>query len=918
MFYLTNVEEKSSKIYVFGYNEDNEKIIKEIPYKQELFIPTRKKSKYKSIYGHNLRRKEFTNRKDYLDYIQHRKDNDLEFYGDIPAPVQVYYRYYKKYGVHEDLFKKLELKNKILSKMRFFWFDIESAYGDSYVKFKDLEKSTAKINALTFFDTKTKTLCTLGVSRFNQESKDRMYEVFKDEIDRVEYIYCKDEKSLLKKWVKFIRKAKIDGLIAYNGDGFDNPYIAWRMKQNKMNINTLSPIKKSTYRSKEVLDDKNRLKKIEYSLYIYGILTIDYWKLYKALTYQNYASNSLNAVAEREIGEGKVNYIDQETDTGETIFDLNALADNNWELFIKYNMKDVVLMKMIDDKIGLLDNSWLLSMVLSCPYPYIFSTIKFYDALIYSELRNRNIIIDGKRIKKARKYIGGYVRNDETEGLIPNLYGWHSSYDVDSEYPTLIVSANISPETRLIWTDKNKEEYKELYEYWLEMIEKYDLPIKEITKEKYTNDNEKRVLKFMVYPNEDYPKFVKLLKKYDLTYTPNGKFFKRDKEGFLPKIMREKFDFRLHLKKLLKENFDVQIKRLEQNVKIVLNSGYGYFGNQYSRYCDVDNIAEAVTSFGRIEIQRIAFDISNAIWKKYGKYYQKDGIDINHVVSYSDTDSVYVNIDPIVKQIIKKHQKDYDEMEIHDFTEKYILPFTDVKLQKVIDKSLRRLFHDCNGLNDYFGMKREVVADKCVFVGAKHYAMRMLFKDNKRCERKNELKINGLDIIKSTTPSVLREHLTEFLRYILNSEYDKLKKDMREVKKMVLGDIDIDSIAKISTISSPMDNYIGDDGLPIKGTPQHIKASIYYNRFIDEQNISLDEINNDDKVKILYLRTPNPLGQEIDAIAYKNEYPKYKEFKALEKYVDRTRMFKVLVEKNVTNITDKIGVQINLHKKDLF
>jgi len=916
MFYLTNVEEVKSKIYLFGYNEKNEKVIKKIPYYQELFVPTKKESDFKSIYGENLRRVKFSSREEYKSFIEERKRLELDFYGDIPASIHYIYKYFKKYNATEDVFKKLELKNEILKRMRFFFFDIECAYRGSYIKFKDLEQSNAEINALTFFDTKTKTLCTLGVKEFGEESRKKMEEVFKDDVNRVVYLQFENEKELLKRWVKFINKSNIDGLIAYNGDGFDNPYVAWRMKENDMDINKLSPINKCFYSSKEIYDKKERIKKKEYTLKIYGIITIDYWKLYKSLTYKNYSSNSLNAVAEREIGDTKLEF--GENEDGVKIYDLNELADIDYEKFIMYNMKDVILMKKIDDKIGFLDNSWLLSMIMNCNYNDIFSTIKFYDALIYSELKNENIIIDGKRVKIARKYVGGYVKNDETEGLITGRYGFHASFDVDSEYPTLSITNNISPETLIQWTDENKNKYRELYEYWIDMIEKYNLPIKEITGIKYDNDNEKNVLKFMVYPNNDYPKFVELLKKFNLTYTPNGKFFSKEKMGFFPKIMKKYFDFRKHLKGLLSENFDIQVLRLEQNIKTLLNSGYGFFGNKYSRYCNVDSIAESITSFGRIEIQTIAYEISLKIMEKYSELYEKDGIDINHIVTYSDTDSVYVNIDPIVKEIIKNNNEDYKNMEIHDFTEKYIIPLTDVEIQGYINETLKELFRRCNGILNYFGMKREVVSDKSIFVGAKHYAMRKLFDGKKRCNYENELKINGLELIKSTTPGKLREHLKQFLRYILDGENEKLREGMIETKKMILNDLEIDDMAKISSITVSMDEYTDKRGYPIKGAPQHVKASIYYNRLIDEKDMSLPEINTDDKVKLIYLKTPNILGKNIDSIAYKNEFPSNKFFNKLKEYVDKSKMYDVLVQSTIDNIMIKIGNKINIEKTELF
>ena len=97
-----------------------------------------------------------------------------------------------------------------------------------------------------------------------------------------------------------------------------------------------------------------------------------------------------------------------------------------------------------------------------------------------------------------------------------------------------------------------------------------------------------------------------LLEKYNYTFTSNGYFFRRDEEGILPRIFSKFFAERKHYKKEMKSLKDegddrgAKIADLYQyTLKILLNSGYGFLSNIYSRYFDI-RIAEAITSNGQV------------------------------------------------------------------------------------------------------------------------------------------------------------------------------------------------------------------------------------------------------------------------------------------------------------------------------
>ena len=101
-------------------------------------------------------------------------------------------------------------------------------------------------------------------------------------------------------------------------------------------------------------------------------------------------------------------------------------------------------------------------------------------------------------------------------------------------------------------------------------------------------------------------------KQKDITVTPNGSVYRRDFQGFLPKLMEKMYTDRVKYKKMMlaeqKKGKNADSNKLAQyfnmqiNLKIALNSAYGAMGNQWFRFYDERN-AEAVSVAGQLSIQ---------------------------------------------------------------------------------------------------------------------------------------------------------------------------------------------------------------------------------------------------------------------------------------------------------------------------
>ena len=84
--------------------------------------------------------------------------------------------------------------------------------------------------------------------------------------------------------------------------------------------------------------------------------------------------------------------------------------------------------------------------------------------------------------------------------------------------------------------------------------------------------------------------------------------------------------------------------------KIQLNSAYGAIGNQYFRYYKLAN-AEAITLSGQVSIRWI----ENKMNQKINKILKTE--DVDYVIA-SDTDSIYLNLGPLVDAVYEGREKD--------------------------------------------------------------------------------------------------------------------------------------------------------------------------------------------------------------------------------------------------------------------
>ena len=385
-----------------------------------------------------------------------------------------------------------------------------------------------------------------------------------------------------------------------------------------------------------------------------------------------------------------------------------------------------------------------------------------------------------------------------------------------------------------------------------------------------------------------------------VTLTPNGALFKTKERGFLPEMMQTMYDDRVKYKKLMLEakkkyekTKDKQLLKdiskynnIQMAKKISLNSAYGAMGNAYFRYYDM-LVAEAITTAGQLSIRWIESAVNDYL----NNLLKTDNED--YVIA-SDTDSIYVTFDKLVSQVFKE-TKEVSK----------IISFLDIvareKIEPFIDKSYKDLHKYVKSYEQKMQMKREVIADKGVWTAKKRYILNAWDIEGVRYE-KPELKIMGLEAVKSSTPEPCRNKIKEGLKIIMNGDERELNKfiqDFRE-KFMKLSPEDIAYPRSVNGLSKFSDS----NQLFAKGAPIHVKGAILYNHLVKRDKLSnkYPYIQEGDKIKFINLKQPNVY--QCSSISFMTKLPKELDF---HKIVDYDTQFEKSFIEPLNFVLDKIN-----------
>jgi DNA polymerase, archaea type len=236
---------------------------------------------------------------------------------------------------------------------------------------------------------------------------------------------CNSERKMLLEFAKVVKNVDPDILSGWNSDRFDLPFVVERFNKHNVPTSLLSRMGQTVepYHTNE--GEVYRIR---------GRVIIDYLKAFKKQHYGEMESYSLQAVAEAELGVGKI-------ETG-------ALPETLWKEgryieLLDYNRRDVEIMVQLDEKLHIFEFLDRVADIASCDFHDTLYNSRIVDSYILRYTTKQGVILPSRRFNNKRHGYTGAKVLEPVKGIHTNV----GIFDLASLYPSIIITWNLSPET---------------------------------------------------------------------------------------------------------------------------------------------------------------------------------------------------------------------------------------------------------------------------------------------------------------------------------------------------------------------------------------------------------------------------------------------------------------------------------------
>ncbi len=886
--------------------------------------------KYRSMYGTSLKKLSFDNKE---EYEAAKRIFKKKFESDI-TPVQ---------RIMMD-----EYYGRPVPKIHFSFFDIES----EVIKGKGFSKPVnpfAPVNAITIYkqwldkfvciavppDTsRLETNWTEGLTKFAIDVKQYGY----DDID-CELILVESEVELLSIFLDELED--IDFISGWNSEFYDLPYIYKRIELLFGEKATLRLCFPGAGRPREKMVE--RFGKEELTVQLQGRTHLDYQDMFKKFTFEGRESYSLEAIASEEVGASKLHHEG-----------LEKLYRLDFVKFVHYNIIDVVLLKLLNEKFRFVELVNQMAHENTVPFEAILGTTKYVDMGICNFAINNNQV----RVKDK----DAYVVTGKVEGAIvmtprTGLHEWVGSVDINSLYPSTIRSLNMSPE-KVIGQFDTEETADRLFRdnaAFAEAVEKAERA--GIDTISFIKSTAKEADWRGIRDEDDYPHTLYLVGYEDEPITLTGKEWKAELrerkwaisaygtvfdqssgQGIVPQLLESWYVERKKMQaekkkwtKLLKELQDgtleyneakiqeAQYELLQLTKKISLNSLYGALLAKGFRWAFKEWLGASTTYCGRAITSHMICFAGHLLTDNeviLNKSYEVDGggdkarisniyTTDNEAIIYGDTDSCY----------FKTFANSKDEaVEIADAVAD--------EINNSFPQFMRDSFCCQPGFDTLIAAGREVVAERGLFQARKKYMLKVVNLDGFDT---NKMKAMGSEIKKSDTPKIIQKFLKHTVDMILNGDdYEALVEFVNnERSRLFKGHIEPEDkllfgISKAANnlelmtraydaelAGKPMLNAKGKGKMTIPG---HCRAAINFNKLSTMfEGPDGAQISSGDKVKIFDLK---PNEHEFTSIAIPAEAEEFPYWLEEELEIDFKKTEEKLITAKLEGIFSALGKEV--------
>ena len=599
---------------------------------------------------------------------------------------------------------------------------------------------------------------------------------------------------------------------------------------------------------------------------------------------------------------------------------------------IEYNRQDVKLLTKLDAKLQFIQLTNVLAHQNCILFATTMGTVALTDQALILEAHSKDQRIPSREREhgsESKRIAGGYVSKP-----IAGLSKWIGSVDINSLYPSVIRSLNMSPETLVgqVRQDLTKAYFQNAKgtQYSGDFDDEDE--DEEATADKwdgifacleYTEIMKKSQEIFTVDLTDQDPIQMTGEQIYDWIFAPdsdfcisaNGTIFRTDVDGLIPGLLAKWYSSRKEMQKkakefeqLVTETKDDELKLKEytdlrdywnqrqQAYKILLNALYGAIVNEGSRFHD-QRIGQSTTLTGRTITKHMNAKINEALTGDYNVS--------GKCIVAADTDSCYFSVGYVEDEL----KEQGFELDKDSFVE--LANSLAETANESFPEFLEESFHITNDNKKIIKCGREICAETGLFIKKKKYAILYYDKEGFRKDvdgKRGELKIMGLDTQRADTPKTIQDFLKEVLMRVLSGKQviDFIRDFRQKVKD--LPSWEKGTPKRVNNLSKYRDRILKNTKAPCPG---HVRASINWNSLLKMHNDNFTMPIADGQKTIFCKLKQNPMGYTSVCFPV-DEFNLPKWFKELP--FDDEAMEFTLIDKKLKNIIGVLNFDINASK----